>query len=231
MPCCRRLRDALDADMEVTEGAPDLQCWFFNKPYTDLYLMHGGTHKTRASKFEIRQRTAVRNPVFVGWHNLEMFAVPPRDLSRYYVAVTGFWRDWEAHRMLCVPSPPVFAYYSGVLGDGGHCFGHLLRATAITEFTITSFVCFIRAAEFGATDLFLPPRLRAMIDEGRVSASDGVLIPLSLGMRDKILERGLLHIFWDCEVEPVSAVLGFARSSELDWTAPDSLGWFHNDFP
>lgn len=77
MPYCRRLQDAIDARMEVAEDDPRLQRWFFDKPYMNLYLVHGGTHRTKALKIEVCQRTAVHNPMFVEWHNLKMFAVPP----------------------------------------------------------------------------------------------------------------------------------------------------------
>lgn len=29
LPYCRRLRDALNSDMVVEDGDPDLKCWFF----------------------------------------------------------------------------------------------------------------------------------------------------------------------------------------------------------
>lgn len=41
-------------------------------------------------KFETRQRTAVRKPIFVGRHNLEMFAVPSKDRYRRYVSLPTF---------------------------------------------------------------------------------------------------------------------------------------------
>lgn len=44
--CCK-LRDALDAYTEVAEGDPELQCWLFEKLFTSMYFMCGGTHPTR----------------------------------------------------------------------------------------------------------------------------------------------------------------------------------------
>lgn len=43
---CRWLRDAIDANMKMAGEDPPLQCWFFNKPYTKMYAMCGGTHQT-----------------------------------------------------------------------------------------------------------------------------------------------------------------------------------------
>lgn len=76
---CRQKRDAIDANMEVAEADPELNCWFFGKPYTNLYLMRGSTHWTRVLEIEIRQRAAERNPIFAGLHNLKLFTVPPKD--------------------------------------------------------------------------------------------------------------------------------------------------------
>lgn len=44
---CRRLRDAIDANMKGAEKDSELQCWFFNNPYTNMYCIHGGTHRTK----------------------------------------------------------------------------------------------------------------------------------------------------------------------------------------
>lgn len=62
---CRRLRDAIDAYMYVTKGDLGLQGWFSDKPYTSMYLMSGGTHRTRALEFWICQRTAVCSLILV----------------------------------------------------------------------------------------------------------------------------------------------------------------------
>lgn len=75
----RCLQDAIGANMEVCNGDPEVQCWLFEKPYNTTYLLHGGAHKTRALKLETCHRTAVGNPIFVGWLNLEMFAVRLKD--------------------------------------------------------------------------------------------------------------------------------------------------------
>lgn len=49
----------------------------------------------------------------------------------------------------------MFTYYSGVFGNKGQPYCQLLRKTAIKEFTVMSFGCFIPAAEFRVFDLFL----------------------------------------------------------------------------
>lgn len=63
--CCR-LRDAIDTNKEVVEGNPGLYCWFCDKPYTSMDLMHGGTHWTKALEFKICRRTATQSQIYVG---------------------------------------------------------------------------------------------------------------------------------------------------------------------
>lgn len=68
----------------------------------------------------------MRNPIFVGWQNLEMFAVPSKDRYRNYVPVPAFWRIREAHRILCVLLLPRVAYYFGTFGDIAQRYDYIL---------------------------------------------------------------------------------------------------------
>lgn len=89
--------------------------------------MHGGSHRTRALKFEARQQAAVCHLLFVGWYYLKLFAVPPRELHRFYVPVSPSWRVSEAHCMFCIPTPPMFAYSFGFFGAENNVLSATLR--------------------------------------------------------------------------------------------------------
>lgn len=89
-PYCRRLRDAVDAHMEVVLREPKLHCWVFEKPSTNVYLMCGETPRTRALVFENHRRTVMYGPIFEGQHNLEMFTVSSKDCRRHYVFLSTF---------------------------------------------------------------------------------------------------------------------------------------------
>lgn len=114
--------------------------------------------------------------------------------------------------MLCGPQPSMCAYYFSTFGDNAQRFGSLLLETATTDFTIMSFVCFIRTAKYGAADVFLPARLRALASNGRLWATEGVLVRLPRKMRANVLKRGTLRIIGNCAVDVVAAILDFARS-------------------
>lgn len=93
-----------------------------------------------------------------------------------------------------------------------------------------SFVCFIHAAELGVTHLILPSRYRALRDEACLCANEGVLILLSREKKPNILQRGLLTIINECEVDPVAVWLAFARAREISWSDSAAVGWFLYDF-
>lgn len=72
---CRKLWKTTAVNVEVADGYQKLKYSFFYKPYTSVYLIRCGTHQTRALELEMHQRTEVRNLIFVGLHDPEMFAV------------------------------------------------------------------------------------------------------------------------------------------------------------
>lgn len=104
---CLYLQDAIDTNMEVAKGDPELQYWGFEDPYRSRYLIRAGIHRERALELKICHSTAVRYTIFVGRHHLEVSAVPSKDPHRHYVVVPTFSQNLEAHRTLCVPSPPM----------------------------------------------------------------------------------------------------------------------------
>lgn len=87
-----------------------------------------------------------------------------------------------------------------------------------------SFVCFIQAAEIGVVDLSMPVSLWALNESGRLRANDGVLITLPTEMSANVLKRDLLRLICDCTVNPVSAILLFARARKISCVAPDCVG-------
>lgn len=50
---CHKLRDAIDAGMEVEDEDPQLQCWFFGKQYTSKYLLLVGSRRTRTLELKV----------------------------------------------------------------------------------------------------------------------------------------------------------------------------------
>lgn len=96
--------------------------------------------QTRVLKLGISKITAVRDPIFDGWHKLEMFAVTANSQHLHYTTVPGFWRNLDVHRMLCLRLSSMVAYHTSTFGDEALRLGQLLFETTMNEFTIVFFV-------------------------------------------------------------------------------------------
>lgn len=68
--------------------------------------------------------------------------------------VPVLWRDCKTHRLLCVPTPPMFVYDSATFGDNAQRANGLSKETAITELFIMSIIFFIQTAEHEVTNSF-----------------------------------------------------------------------------
>lgn len=55
-------------------------------------------------------------------------------------------------------------------------------------------VCFDQSAEYGAADLVLPARPRALTEDVRLRANQRMLIPLPCKMKTKILKRSFYEL-------------------------------------
>lgn len=140
--------------------------------------MSGGTHRTQGLGFGIRHLKAVQKWMFEWLHNLEMFAVPPKIWHLDYVTVPSFWQNIEALRMLCLSSPLVFAFCASGFGANAMRFEHLLLGTAMTEFTIMFFVCFIEVMGYSVANFFMSASFFAIAESICLCASEGVLLPV-----------------------------------------------------
>lgn len=152
-----------------------------------MYLVRGNIYRKRALKLKIRHRTAVRYPMFVGWHNLEMLADPPKDHHRHNVTVRPFRRNLEFYCMLCVPPPLMFAHQSSAFGGNAPRLGRPSLEKAMIQYTTMSFVRFSQAAEYNVADSIMRGRLWVLAESGRLCANGGVLVPLSCKLRGNVL--------------------------------------------
>lgn len=132
--------------------------------------------------------------------------------------------------MLCVPLSSMFTCYCSTFRENLLRFGHLLLKTAVTKLANILFVCFIQAANYDVVDLFMPARLQALGEDGRLCAYEGALVPLLSEMIVNVLKRVLLRHICNCAADPLSATLVFARLGKIDWTAPDCVGWSPSEF-
>lgn len=69
----------------------------------------------------------------------------------------------------------------------------------------------------------MPARLRTLPKGVRLRANEKDLVALSSKIRANVLKRELLRRFSDCVVDPMAAILAFARLSKIDWETHDCV--------
>lgn len=83
---------------------------------------------------------------------------------------------------------------------------------------------------FAIADFLSLLQLQFMIGNGQNSASKCMLILLPLQMSSKYVQWVPLHTGSDREANPVFAFIVLAQTSEIDWTLPTLLSWYHYSF-
>lgn len=95
---------------------------------------------------------------------------------------------------------------------------------------VRTLVCFIRAAKFGGLSLFLPSKVRALRGEGCFHANERTLILLYRKMKTNIVERGLLTIISECEVDLASVCSAYALMNKIHCSNTIAFGRYLYDF-
>lgn len=207
---CQKLPDMMSSAATVEQGSlVDSSLWLFGKPYTRMHLFHGGRHRTRVLELEVRQRSVARHAFLLRWHNVEVFAVLPAERAKYHVSVPHVWRDIEPPYELGVPTPLVLSYYSGEVLKRSPA-GSLAMRIAMTEFVISTLVCFLRCAPVRDVKLFYVASMRA------THSDQGFLVPLPSKKWQAIDEVGLFCLLEGCEVDVPRALVACARAREVD---------------
>lgn len=76
----------------------------------------------------------------------------------------------------------------------------------------------------------MPAHIQVVAESGRICANKRVRVLLLSEGRANVPKRGLLRLFSDYAINPVAAILVFARFGKVDCTTPVCLGWFLYDF-
>lgn len=106
-------------------------------PFSHLYFAKCFNFWARDYDFELFCCRHVRG-IFAGWHNVKLLAILPSHRPSDYVETPGWGRDLEGSLLLCVPTPPDIAYYSGNILRHQLC-QDLVWCIATLEFVICIF--------------------------------------------------------------------------------------------
>lgn len=145
---------------------------------------------------------------------MEVFAVRPEIRSRFYVSVdAASWSSLRTNRLLLVPTPPVFSYYSNLFLDGA--YSRLVLNIARSEFAVCTLMQFLWVAASGLTDTFaVDSRLR--VGQTYLIALDAPMIALIEGV-------GVKNIFLDSSFDMVTALRARSVMTSIDWAKVSSV--------
>lgn len=76
----------------------------------DFDMLKNPMRCSREVVFEVLLRSRSRPNMIVGWHNVEIFNIPPSCVGELYVKVPSWWDEFEPSRALAIPTPTSFAY-------------------------------------------------------------------------------------------------------------------------
>lgn len=87
---------------------PNLEYFVLSLPSDGLWLVDHHENWARDFYLEMCMRTnSWLTKIFVRWHDVEMFALSPRDWWVVYMSVLNCWVGWEPRRLVLVQWPSV----------------------------------------------------------------------------------------------------------------------------
>lgn len=125
-----------------------LRCLDF--PFDSVWFVTSSAYWQDDIEFEVRSRQGrlhVVDRVLCRWQNVELPTPGCRDRTQLYVGAnkTGCVQC-TFHRLLCVPTPSVFAYYSNPILPRDVQFRLLLLSVALSELDNATVLRFLLAA-------------------------------------------------------------------------------------
>ena len=216
-----------------SNGRPRAELVAFEKPFSSLYFFQNRSRygADMASESRIRHRDGL----LFGWHNIEFHCVPRRMRGELYPSTPFGWT--EAPQFLCVPTPPVAAYYGRFLipshpdAQGREDVVRLVSLVALSEFAVLSLFSILYTARDGFnfdtrhTD-------HRIYHQGQGEGPPGRLFWVSLELEDLIRQVGLPEIVEGSpfSVQDAESVLGEIRNPRVPWLRPayknTYVAWF-----
>lgn len=99
----------------------------------------------------------VRERSFVGWHNLEILAIPPRERDVFYRAAQNVWCEHKSARFSGILTPVGFSYMTDKTRSGSGLERDLVQNAAEVEYNAMSLGAFSRCAWYSPTERFTYP--------------------------------------------------------------------------
>lgn len=206
----------------VFEHVSDLTC-HLPRPLTSCYFYAETAIWARdmSTEFRLRrhsdnfsgiQRARPSQPLFVGWHNIEIFHMVLSRRTSWYVPVwEEFYRHWEASPVIIPPSPWAPMLFGQLMMNSDSRVRAYLRANTFLEFVYISFARFLHTAQYGVG-------FNQLGDPGLKNSQYGVLAPVPCFHQIVIDNHGVLNILKGSSIDHARALLAWERSREIDWS-------------
>ena len=214
--------DFLDREAEETARTgvervfPQWGMLAFDRPFNALWFLSRGQFWSDCVDFEHRRRTG-RTGLFAGWHNIELDDIPRNDRDRFFVQVPAWFRTgYEVDRLLQVPTPPIFAYYTSLVLRGSIQFANLLMDVVVVEYVAFVLLALLDGAEFGL-------RVRREEDVRAYREYTGADVPGRLcrippAVREMIERLGVFSFLEHTEINPIRAWVAFRTAECIAWS-------------
>lgn len=111
-----RMREMLRTDIFSKSDLVNLSRCCLPRPCSLFCLIRDDETWRRDMELEVGQKSKA---LHVGWHDIELFAVPPAEQALMYALTPAFWSHLESPGWLLVATPLCHFYFSGLLARHG----------------------------------------------------------------------------------------------------------------
>lgn len=133
----RSLSDLVGRHEGGQAGVSDMDIDFFCfwRPFDLVCWLNRFYHSVKDTVLELRWRVQRHTLMMIGWHDVEIFAIPHMCRAALYVNVPSWLVEWESPRFFFVPTAPVYANWFNLVVSRSPRDG-LLSSIARTELSI-----------------------------------------------------------------------------------------------
>lgn len=157
----------LGRDSNIDVGIDWLSVCSLGRPFDRFYLTRDAADWLCVLNLKRRQRTNAKGARFVGWHNLEVFAIPLRERDAFYCPVKDVCKNDEGSRTFGVPTSIVFSYLTNKIQSGSAPMRDFLQKVLEDEFDMMKLSAFVRCARYGSSKrLVYPSMIAGCADHG-----------------------------------------------------------------
>lgn len=149
--------------------------------------------------------------IFLGCNKVEVFALLHADCVSLHAPVPAWWSEYDMSRVLCVPNPSIFEYYS----DYNLCRS-LLKLSIVWKDALSEYMVF-SVFPFFETAQDRPAEKGRDYSRVPDSVDSWVIVPLKSHNVVARTKFGFLHVLWFTRFDAMLECLNFHGTGKADW--------------